>query len=802
MIREFVLWISELLAEDPSVPAGQGSESSLTHQWPLTASATLLGMATILTLVGLAYRREILDSRRLRWLLAVLRAAALMVILLMMAGWARDRHRTDLADICLLIDASASMAFADRWENEPWLRSVQARVEDAGLNELSRINIAKSLLLDPASTWNRELSARYHLRVFTIGSTTGVLPENPAALDEALRSLSASQPASRLGAGLQEVLELQRGRPTAAIILFSDGITTEGVSLSDAAELARARQIPMYTVATGSETALCDVWIQDLMVDDVAFVNDRLTFDVQLGASGCAGKPIRLQLFEQGNDAPLDEQRVPAPARRETARVRLTHRPRNAGDIRYRVVAEPLEEEQNIGNNQRERSVRVSDESIKVLFVQGYPSYEFRALKTLLGRQLKSDLHGEHAVELHTLLQSSDPEYARSDSSAIAMFPATRDELFEYDVVVWGDCDPSLLPSNATENLAEFVRVRGGGLVILCGPRFTPLGFRDGSLLDLLPARLDAVAAPPSLADLEVGFQPQPSLEGQASPLTQLADSPAESVDQWRLLPPLFWMLEVDELKPGVKVLIENPQRTGRGGTRMPLVTMQYIAAGTVVTQFSDESWRWSRADTGPLDYERYWEQMIRYLGRSRLLGSDRIELSTYRQGDFALGEPVRFRVRFHDPRTAPPADRGVVLALQHSSGSRRTLNLVRESSTRGVFEGSVSLLEEGEYRAWLIEPTLSGAPPSVDFRVLPPQTETARLEVDLAELGVAAERSAGKMFRVSEIDRLLAELPLGRRVRVESMPARPLWNLWPWPTLFVALLTAEWLIRKRLGLL
>ncbi|MBM4001857.1 MAG: VWA domain-containing protein [Planctomycetes bacterium] len=802
MIRAFVLWISELFSGDPPAPAGQGSESNLTHQWPLTASATLLGLGIVVALVGLAYRREILDNGRFRWLLGTLRIAALAVILGMMAGWARDRHRTDLADLCLVFDASASMAFADRWENEPWVRSLQSRAEAAGLTELSRINIAKSLLLDPASNWNRELAARYHPRLFTVGSTTDVLPDNAAARDSALRALLADQPTTRLGVGLREVLELQRGRPTAAIILFSDGITTEGVGMSDAAEIARTRQIPLYTVATGSESAQCDVWIQDLVVDDVAFVNDQLTFDVQLGASGCAGKPIRLRLFEQGNDLPLDEQRVPAPARRETARARLTHRPRSAGDIRYRVEAEPLDEEQNRDNNQRERSVRISDESIKVLFVQGYPSYEFRALKTLLGRQLKSDRRGEHAVALHTLLQSGDPEYVRSDSAAIAAFPATRDELFEYDVVLWGDCDPSLLPAHAADNLAEFVRVRSGGLVLLCGPRFTPFGFRDEMFLDLLPARRDAVAAPPAFGDIEIGFQTQPSLEGQSSPLIQLADSPAESGEQWRSLPPLFWMLEVNELKPGVKVLLEHPQRTGRGGTRMPLVTMQYVAAGTVVTQFTDETWRWSRAEAGPQAYERYWEQMIRYLGRSRLLGSDRIELSTYRQGDYTLGEPVRFRARFHDPRNAPSADQGVVLALQHASGTRRTLQLAREPASRGVFEGSASLLAEGEYRAWLIEPTLKGAPSSVDFRILPARTETARLEVDLAELSAAAERSAGQMFRVSEIDRLLTELPLGRRVRVEPMPAQPLWNLWPWPTLFVALLTAEWLIRKRAGLL
>ena len=68
--------------------------------------------------------------------------------------------------------------------------------------------------------------------------------------------------------------------------------------------------------------------------------------------------------------------------------------------------------------------------------------------------------------------------------------------------------------------------------------------------------------------------------------------------------------------------------------------------------------------------------------------------------------------------------------------------------------------------------------------------------------VAAAAKASDGQFFRLQQADRLLASLPPGRHVRVESMPPEPLWNLPLLPMLFVTLLASEWLLRKRFGLI
>jgi hypothetical protein len=92
--------------------------------------------------------------------------------------------------------------------------------------------------------------------------------------------------------------------------------------------------------------------------------------------------------------------------------------------------------------------------------------------------------------------------------------------------------------------------------------------------------------------------------------------------------------------------------------------------------------------------------------------------------------------------------------------------------------------------------------PPPREFEVLPPPGEQARLEMDRGELQSAARIAHGPFYTFENADRLLADLPPGRQVRVESLPDRSLWNSSWLAALLIGLLTVEWLLRRRAGML
>jgi hypothetical protein len=390
----------------------------------------------------------------------------------------------------------------------------------------------------------------------------------------------------------------------------------------------------------------------------------------------------------------------------------------------------------------------------------------------------------------------------------LRVFPVRREDLAKYDVVIFGDVNPSLLSPAALENLADWVdRPQGGGaLVLLAGPNFMPQAYRNTPLARLMPfdparARDPQAGAPELNKPLTSGFVLQPTEMGLASPSMQLGDSPEQSQAIWQKLPPLYWMTEVSDLKPSARVLAEHPTRTGPDGKRLPLIIMQYVGGGgKVLFHATDETYRWRRR-VGDLYFARYWIQTLRFLTRSKLAEGDRsARLSTDRR-DYSLGDPVRMQVHFSDDRLAPLDDNGVTVELEQIGRQTQKVQLHRTETGRGRFEIVFSNLPAGGYHARMIAPALAGRVSAADFVVAPPQTELARVAIDATEMRQAAEVTKGHYYTCKDAQHLIDDLPDGRQVPVESLPPLPLWNRWPLLALVLGLLIGEWLLRKRKGM-
>ena len=433
-------------------------------------------------------------------------------------------------------------------------------------------------------------------------------------------------------------------------------------------------------------------------------------------------------------------------------------------------------------------------ETIRVLLVQGYPSYEYRYLRNMLAR--------DPTIDLSTVLQDADLEYAEQDSTALRGFPVRPEELLNYDVVVLGDVNPATFSPSMMQNLVDFVDQpgKGGALVCIAGTRYMPLAYRDTPLARLLPIDVASARNTEPGQTAAEAFGLRPTDLGLASPSMQLGDTPAETRTLWANLPPLYWVLEATGLKPGARVLAEEAKRTGPDGRHWPVIVMHYVGAGKVLFHATDETWRW-RWRVGDLLFARYWTQTLRYLSRAKLFeGNLKATLTTDRR-EYRRGEPVHLRVRFVDVRQAPPEDDGVTVILEHPGRQSRRVKLHRGAAGQGVFEGALGDLPIGSYHAWMAVPTLEGRAPAADFTVIAPPGEFERIQTDPVERRQAAERTKGAFYTLADADHLLADLPEGRQVPIEALPPKPLWNTWPLLCLFLVLLVTEWLLRKLWGM-
>jgi hypothetical protein len=92
----------------------------------------------------------------------------------------------------------------------------------------------------------------------------------------------------------------------------------------------------------------------------------------------------------------------------------------------------------------------------------------------------------------------------------------------------------------------------------------------------------------------------------------------------------------------------------------------------------------------------------------------------------------------------------------------------------------------------------LEGPIPTAAFRVEPPAGEMERIPLNEPELVRAAALTKGKFYTPETTGRLLDELPPPQKVPLDTDPPIPLWNTWAVLGLFLALITAEWVLRKR----
>jgi hypothetical protein len=788
-------WVERLLGI--RAEAGEGATWGIEYAWPWPPWVTLLFVALAVIFVVAIYLR---DGRRVsqmyRMLLAAIRLVLIALVLLMIAQVTLSLKRTGLPYVAVLVDDSLSMTVVDQYA-EPARKAMAARVKQSGAggDELSRWNLARTLLAENDGALLRGIADGHKLRVYFL---TGVQPSRqqdvPGIIEE-LRSRSPIGESTRLGGGIRDVLDELRGTMPAAIVALTDGINTDGPSLDDAAQYARRRGVPLFFIGMGSDRPVSDLKLSDLMVDDVVFVDDVAPFECKLTAVGFEGKKLSIVLREKGKAAVLAKVEVTAGPDGQSQRIRLSYRPTQVGQFEYVVEVVPPEGQPPMENSRLARVVQVRKEKIRVLLVQACPSFEFRYLRNMLQR--------DDTISLRTVLQDADLEHAEQDASALRAFPIRREELFAYDVIILGDADPALLNSKALQNLADFVDqpAKGGALVLIAGPSFMPAAYRNTPLARLFPFPAEGPRYPNPADAVTEGFVVEPTDLGLADPAMQLGDTPEETEAIWRHLAPLDWLLPLPALKPGVRVLAEHPTRVGPDGHRLPIFCFQYVGAGKVLFHATDETWRW-RYRVGDAYFARYWVQTIRYLCRSKLTEAGHAATLLTDRREYVQDEPVRFRVRFADERLAPAEDDGVTLVVEQSGRKTERIKLHRATASRGVFEGTIDHARPGSYHVWIAEPAAAAQSPAADFTVTPPAGEFAQVRSDTAEMRRAAELSGGRFYTFDTAGQLPRRLPAGRQVPIESLPPVPLWNRWPVLAVLLGLLIVEWLLRKWRGML
>jgi hypothetical protein len=634
-----------------------------------------------------------------------------------------------------------------------------------------------------------------------------------------------------MAAALQRVMTDIPGKQLAGIVMLTDGRHNAPSRVEPVAGrlgTESASGAPVSSIVFGSEKPPTDAAIVNLEAPDTVYAGDKVYIAAQVKLDGMGGKKVTVTLSK--GDTAVQSQTIEVPGRAYRTRVELSDTPTEKGLLSYRVAVDGTEDEVIKTNNEYPVTVSVTDDQVRLLLVDGRPRWEFRYLKNLFASRdktvrLQYVLFDPDSVAGMPAKPSARASASRPPGEAEATsLPNDDQEWAKFDVIVLGDVQPSELTLPAQEALRRFVVDRGGTLVMIAGPHFMPRAFA-GTLLDqVLPVELQPTTAyPVPTPDESFGVALTP--EGRDSVIMRLKADPQENVAFWSSRPEARWRYPIAEVKPRAVALAyaqpasgEGVQSKGAGSVGQPqadrrfqaehaLVVTQNVGLGQVVFLAFDETWR-LRYREGDTYHHKFWGQLLRWATANKLpAGTSLVKLGTS-QARYPLHSRVEVRAKIMQPDLTPLAG-GQVAALVFRDDQlvlRRRLEYIGDAP--GIYAADLGELPSGQYRVELegpqVQAILAGegaARVATGFSVdAASATEQVELAADPGLPGLLARLTGGVVVGPSEAAQVLDSL--GPSIlTLQERREYALWSSWPLLGLMIVLATAEWLLRKKVGL-
>jgi uncharacterized membrane protein len=728
---------------------------------PLPAWALAPVFAGLAVLAWAVYRRVPLSPAR-RALLSTLRFLAfawLVVCLMRPMGGASGADASD-AIVPILVDASRSMSLADA-------------------DGRRRIDQAVDLLrrsVQPA------IAPQFHTDVLAFGDR--LRPTDPA-------TVPAADHRTDLAAALRSVRDRYRGRPIAGILLVSDGGDNGGGDLAAAVEGGP----PVFAIGVGPRAAVRDREVLSVTAAESILGDSQVDVAATAVAHGFGTAPIELRLLENGR--PIDLRRVaPAADGTPVSAVFRVAPARDAPTV-YTVEIPRAPEEIVPENNARSALVPPARRPARVLLVQGAPGYEQaflrRAWMNDAGLEIDSVVRkGTDDGGTNTFYVQAPRERA---TALVGGYPATREALFAYDVIVLANVDADDLTASALDLTRAFVGERGGGLLVLGARGFERQGLRGTPLEDVLPLDLsDRANGVVPAANVPAMNRVSLTRAGEDHPMMQLAATPDENARRWAGVPPLAAVSPLGAARPGASVLAVT---AGPGGVPRALVAVQRYGEGRSMVFTGEASWRWRMMlPVSDQSYDRFWRQAVRWLGQR---APDPVAITLP-----AAPAPgaVTIDVDARDTAFAPQPDAAVTVYLTSTAGRVVSARAEAVPGRPGRFRASLAADEAGIYRvaaeARRGTALLGSASGTLLVGGVDPEMTDPRLNEET--LRRVARSSNGAVIAASDVAGLAGRLHA--RLPAAALEARTdLWSTgWSFAVL-VGLLASEWLVRRRWGL-
>ncbi len=765
------------------------------------------------------YYRDMKSKRRKRgefflWMFRLL-VIAWVIAVLLEPTVVKTREFTEESDVIVVIDISDSMDLSDMLE-DPLLRWEIARLTgkltDEQLKEFEQgklpgevlteeqvneiYNTPRREVLEAFLSFNggdffKRLKEKFGLRIYTFASDlkeaeVETVRKDPATLFSLIERETGH---TDMGAALGEIEKVVSRSNVSGIVLITDGVWNKGADSRLPATKIRGANVPIYTVGLGNEDEARDIEVVSVKAKKAVQVNDTVSVIAVIKSSGYDNKSATVLLKEGGRT--IQEKKIELNRELRTQTVRMEFTPREERMMFCTVQVRARSDEAKKDNNYRTFEVDVTKGKKKVLLIEQLPRWEWRFIKNAVGRDPDFEL-------TMILFNARFMDMPSEGEQYLPMLPFTKRELFGYDIIILGDVAREELSEGQIKLLEKFVADQGSPLVIISGPFHMPQEYRGTAIEKLLPVVMASGVDYEGGLEFEEGYSLELTADGWVSPILQLADSRMENTRVWSDLPKLFWCASIEKAKTTAEVLATHSYLSNRHG-KLPLVVTHRYGAGKVLMLNIDSTWRW-RYEKGDLYHYRFWGNVLRWLVASPLDGKTKHVLLSVDKKEYTPGETANISVRALDRNFYPYSKDKIVLRILRAPSTIEKMQLQLEDRKRGIYNGEYVFSQSGTFEFMTILPEL-GAEGNARVRVAVKKVseEDNSLQMNKKKLEEISKITGGSFHSIMTAGAIPDEIINRRRSR-EDINRIGLWDTAYAIALVVLFLTAEWLIRKRLG--
>ncbi|NOX46199.1 MAG: hypothetical protein GXO89_04395 [Chlorobi bacterium] len=538
-------------------------------------------------------------------------------------------------------------------------------------------------------------------------------------------------------------------RNVGAMVLATDGIFNSGLNPIYASSDI---PFPVYTIALGDTIVRKDVVLKKVNFNRIAYQGNEFPVEVILNGSKCRGLSTKLTISKEGKTLFSKTITFPDDDHFETVSVHL--KAEKKGMHRYRVSLSPVDGEVSLSNNSQNIFVDILEGKQKILILANSPHPDISALK-------QSILENKNYEVDDFVINKFDKNPAAYNLIILHQLPSVQNPISSVYQSIEQNAIPVLFVVGKQTNMAALNNLN--------------LGF--------------------SVKGQILYNESLPMLNNEFA-LFAVSDNVSRALHYF---PPLISPFGTYNVSPSMNVFMS--QKIGSVATGDPLVLFGNTQNAKIGIVNGEGVWRWRLREFEKEGSHKAFDEIINKTVQYLSVKTDKSFFRVFSKNDFRENENIEFDAEVYNESYELVNTHDVSMTITNSEGERFLFTFNKTAKAYYLNAGSLPV-DNYRYSAKVNmgDKTLTD---NGVFTVSELNVEKTNIVANHNLLFNLSEKKDGEMFYPNQLTELQKQIESREDIKTVTYSQKRYTEILKLPWLLIlilALLSAEWFMRKRGG--